>query len=188
MSDEPSAFQRGNRLFVRQDYAGAIREYEAHAAAVPADRAKALAQIALCYLNTNTAERPKTPTPWPTLLFEADKANARKYFELALAADGDCMRALCGLADLLPESAPERRPLLERAAAVQPTYPNLIALGDYYCSVDRDFAKAYATYAVAQLHSPREPEVYEKLVEMSKRLIDPSKEAFWKAERERNRG
>lgn len=179
-------FQHGNRLLVRRDYAGAIREFEAHAQNVPAEKARAFAQIAECYLRSNVLEHPKGVAPGVALIAAGDGVRAKEYFERALAADPDCISALVALAKILPEKAPGRRELLEHAVSAQPTYLALLALGDYYRSIDRDFAKACEVYAAAQRIMPGNKDAYQKLVDVCKKLGDSEGEARWKAERKIN--
>jgi tetratricopeptide (TPR) repeat protein len=98
---------------------------------------------------------------------------------LALESEPDHFGALRGLAEVLPENAGERLSILERAAALQPNYLVLVALGDFYRSHRKDFSRAYETYRRAQEQSPRDETAYRRLNDICRRLGRPDEAAEW---------
>jgi len=172
-------FQLGNRCLVAKDYARAIEHFVRHAASVPAEAAKAYAAAGECCLRTNILPAPVPVAKGVQLVSQGNLRGAEHFFRLALAADPDNVRALWGLAELLPGASNERLALLERCIAVAPGTLNLIATGDFHRSHRKDFPRAYEYYRQAQAHDPLDGTAYKRLNDICRRMGNKDEAAAW---------
>jgi len=181
-----SSLQLANRCFVAKDYSQAIDLYLRHAEEHPAEAAEAYCCVAQCFRSSNVIRSPISIAPGVSLISQGDLPTAERYFRLALQIDPGNFKALWGLSEILPNSADERRELLERCVAVQPAGFNLIALGDVYRTQLKDFVRAYSLYRQAQECTPRDKTPYSKLSALCRRMgrTEEAKEWLrrWKAE------
>lgn len=171
-------FQEANRCFVNREYARALELFLRHVEQCPSEAAKAYAGAAECCRHTNVLEAPIAVAPGVTMLKRGDLRNAERYFRLALQADPKNLKALLGLARLLPKSSEERLEVLERSVAVRPGPVNLLDLGDYYRSQLKNLERAYSLYRQAQEHSPLDKTAYMRLNDICRRMgrVDEAKE------------
>ena len=173
-------FQNANRCLAAKDYSRAIQLFLRHAKNNPADAADAYAGVATCYLRSNVIQKPIPINPELSLVAQGDRQNAERYFRLALQADSANVKALWGLADILPESSEERRELLECALAKQPGSPKiLLSLADYYRSQVKDFDLAYSMYRRLQEAQPRDQTSYLRLNDICRKLGRPEEANEW---------
>jgi tetratricopeptide (TPR) repeat protein len=166
---ELTDFQRGNRFLVAGAYPQAIEAFQRHEKC-PAEAAQAYAAVGECCLRSNILTEPIPVVPGVELVSQGDRRSAEAWFRRALACDANNVRALWGLAELLPEKSSERLDLLERSVAVQPGILNLVALGDYCRTHLKDLQRAYALYCQAQQHAPRARTAYDRLKDICRRL------------------
>ena len=171
--------QQGNRCLVAKDYASAVECFLRHAHAHQQDRATAYVQIAQCFRRSTIITSPVPVAAGVTLVSEGDRPSAEQYYRLALQSEPNHFGALVGLAEILPDGAAERLSVLERAAALQPNYLVLVALGDFYRTPRKDFARAYETYRRAQEQSPKDETAYRRLNDICRRLGRPDEAAEW---------
>ena len=162
--------QRGNSRFVGKDYPAAINHFLKHAASNPVDSADAFALVAECYRRATLPVAPINTKHGITLVTRGRKQSAEYYYRLALNADGDHIKSLRGLADLLPNKSDKRFELLENAVRIQPGTLTLIDFGDCCRSQRKDYNRAYELYCRAQKHAPRDETAYRRLNDICRRL------------------
>jgi tetratricopeptide (TPR) repeat protein len=171
--------QQGNRYLVAKDYESAVGCFLRHARTHPQERATAYVQVAECFRRSNIITQPEPVAAGVTLISKGDRPSAEYYYRLALQSEPDHFGALRGLADVLPDDTDERLSLLERAAALQPNYLVLVALGDFYRTHRKDFSRAYETYLRAQEQSPRDETAYRRLNDICRRLGRQDEATAW---------
>lgn len=171
-------FQEANRCLVKKEYSRALDLFLRHVEECPSEAAKAYSGAAECCLRTNVIKSPIAVAPGVTLVSQGDLRNAEHYFRLALQADPKNLKALSGLACLLPKSSEERLEVLERSVALHAGLMNLVDLGDYYRSQRKDLERAYSLYRQAQESSPLAKTAYMRLNDICRRLgrLDEAKE------------
>lgn len=163
MDESVTQYQIGNRLFVRREYAEAIRAFLTHAENVPEDAASAFERVAECYHRRGNS-----------------KKEAEQFYRKALDLNPNHFRALSGLAGLLrPRAAEERLSLLERAVEVQSNFLCFIYLGDCYRSVRKDYARARDAYEKAWKMNPKDKGVYQRLWSLCSITGDKTDSELW---------
>ena len=176
--------QKGNRKLSSQNFKGAMKHFERHTRAAPDDPI-GFAKIGYCYQNTNRLSNEEVTRTGAILVSESDKKNAETFYLKALELDPDCLPAIKGMIDILPEQSERRFAFLKRALAISANYIYFLELGDYYRTFLKDFSAAYDRYREAIQHNSRYPDAYQKIIDISKRL-DNGKEANWKEQRAQN--
>jgi tetratricopeptide (TPR) repeat protein len=173
-------YQRGNVLANQRRYEEAIDAFCTHAREVPSEAAKAWTRAGECSEFANVLPGPVAVADGAmTLLSQGDRRGAEQFFRRALTSDPDYPRALRGLAKTLPDTADERREVLERALAVSPDLLTILELGDFHRTVRRDYAKAQELYERAVAHTPQDKSAYLKLIDLCRRSGRPDEAASW---------
>ena len=172
-------YQKGNRLLVSKQYEKAIRLFESHAAANPADAANCHERIAECYRRCNMVRAPVPVAKGATLVSEGNSKAAEYHYRLALDCDPHHLASLYGLSQLLPEKSEERFDLLRRATSIREHVMALNDLGDYYRSVKKDLDSAYDCYSRSVAHSPKDQTAYAKLQNLCQRMGRPDEAREW---------
>jgi len=174
-----SALQLGEHLLAEGKVREALGAFLRHAGEHPAEAADAYCRAAKCCLHVKHRDLPREVFHGVAIAVESSRDAAENLFRKALAHKPRHFESLLGLADVLPPRSPERLHVLERAANLQPHYPTLLAIGDFYRDVLAEMVRAYEYYQKAQQQAPRDKAAYQRLGDLCRRLGRESDAQHW---------
>jgi tetratricopeptide (TPR) repeat protein len=159
------SFDQAQMHLHRKQYDAARDAFIRYAEEDPAYASESYYCAARAAMRSNNVDEPVQKAAGAFTVSQADIEGAIRLYRQAIELNPLHDRALGALAQLLPEDAPERYELFQRAVDITPRYKVLRELAAYY-RVQGDFTRAYQCLESACDYNPDRIDAFDDMVSL----------------------